>query len=329
VWVVLQIYAGHLADRYGRKNFIIIGLLIYGAFAFMCFRAQTFAQLLIFRMLQGVGLGLFGPASLGLVGSFEEKGRSFAIFRTAEAIGIIFAPILGGFVGDIGLSYPFLISMGAALLAIASLVLIKEERVKTKRESFFKSVKSMLKLKNFMYICIAAFIAELCFVSFEIVIPVVGESIALSAKKIGFVLSSYFVTFSLFQIPIGILSEKVSRKRLIVLSAFVTAVGFFLLFLSRTFWTMVSSMALLGVGLGAVFVQSSALVADIAPEDKKSLYLAFFDSIIDISFVVMPVMVGWILVVGERLPFILCTFLLIASAFVFLKFTKAKKIQSM
>lgn len=153
VWVVLQIYAGHLADRYGRKNSIIIGLLIYGTFAFMCFRAQTFTQLLIFRMLQGVGLGLFGPASLGLVGSFEKKGRSFAIFRTAEAIGIVFAPILGGFVGDIALSYPFLISMVAVLLVIASLVLIKEERIKTKRESFFKSVKSMLKLKNFMYIC--------------------------------------------------------------------------------------------------------------------------------------------------------------------------------
>lgn len=317
VWVFLQIYAGHLSDRYGRKKFILVGLLIYGIFAFLCFRAQSFSELFIFRMLQGVGLGLFGPASLGLVGGFKEKGKSMAVYRTSGAIGMIFGPILGGLIGDIALSYPFLISMVAAFVAIISLTLLEERESTSKNESFFGSVKSMLKLKGFLYICAAAFIAELCFVSFDIMIPIVGSSVGFSTKKIGFVLASYFIAFSLFQIPIGIISERVRKKKLIVLSALIASAGFLILFLAKSFWPMIFSMVLLGITLGAVFVQSTALIAEISPKGKKSLYLAFFDSIIDISFVAMPPLVGWILFLGERIPFTLCTFLMITSAIVF------------
>lgn len=328
VWVFLQIYAGHLSDRYGRKKFILVGLLMYACFAFLCFRAQTFLELLLFRMMQGVGLGLFGPASLGLVGSLKEKGKSMAIYRTSEAIGIVLGPILGGFVGEVRLSYPFLISMCAGFSAVASLPLLREKEGVAEAESFWGSVKSILKLKGFLYICVAAFIAELCFASFDIVIPIVGSQIGFSARKIGVLIASYFAAFSLFQIPIGMLSEKASKKKLIVVSAAISSMGFLALVVSRTFWPMIFAMALLGITLGAVFVQSTALIAEIAPKGKKSLCLAFFDSIIDVSFVVMPPVVGWILFSGVKSPFILCVVLMITSAIVFSRSGEMKSRES-
>jgi MFS family permease len=328
VWVFLQIYAGHLCDRYGRKRFILIGLLTYASFAFLCFRAQTFLELLFFRMMQGVGLGLFGPASLGLVGGFKEKGKSMAIYRTSEAIGIVLGPILGGFIGEMRLSYPFLISMCAGFAATISLPLLRERESGAESESFFGSVKAMVKLKGFLYICVAAFVAELCFASFDIVIPIVGNQIGFSAKKIGFLIASYFAAFSLFQVPIGMLSEKVSRKRLIVVSAAISSMGFLALVVANSFWPMILAMALLGITLGAVFVQSTALIAEIAPKGKKSLYLAFFDSIIDVSFVVMPPAVGWILFSGAKSPFILCVVLMMASSILFWRSGEMKSQES-
>ena len=317
VWVFLQMYAGHLADRYGRKRFIRIGLLIYGFFAFSCSQAHNFTQLLFFRMMQGAGLGLFGPAALGLVGGFKEKGKSFAIYRVSEGVGMILGPLVGGFIGDIRLSYPFMVSAIASLLAISSLFFVAEVESKAPDWGFFRSIGTMLKLRGFLLISFATFIAEMCFVSFNIVIPVVGESLHLSTKKIGFLLSSYFITFSLFQIPIGVLSERVSKKKLIVVNTAIAAFGFLALFLSQTFLFMSFSMALLGVTLGAVYIQASALIAEISPEDKKSLNLAFFDSVIDVSFVVMPVIVGYVLLAGEKLPFILCTIFMAISALIF------------
>ena len=314
VWVFLQIYAGHLSDKYGRKKFVLLGLVVYGSFAFLCFTAQSFSRLLVFRMMQGVGLGLFGPAALGLAGGFKEKGKSMAVYRTSEAIGIIFGPILGGLIGEIGLSYPFLISMCAAFTAIACLPLLKEMEPSAQVPGFFGSLRSMLKVRSLLYICAAAFVAELCFASFDVAIPIVGEALGFSTKKIGFVIASYFIAFSLFQIPIGIISERLNKKMLLSLNALIAAIGFVILVLAGSFWSMVLAMVLLGITLGAVFVQSTAVVAELSPVGKKSLYLAFFDSIIDVSFVVMPPVVGWLLVFGEKIPFVLCVLLMVASA---------------
>ena len=74
-WTVLQLYTGYLSDRYGRKRFVLLGLLIYGVFALLLGFAQNFALLVIFRVLQGVGLGIYGPAALGLWLNLRRRVR--------------------------------------------------------------------------------------------------------------------------------------------------------------------------------------------------------------------------------------------------------------
>ena len=82
-------------------------------------------------------------------------------------------------------------------------------------------------------------------------------------------------------------------------------------------WSLASGA--LGVTVGTVFVQSSTYVAELAPEDKKSLYMAFFDSIIDYSFVIMPPIATYAYTYTPQAPFILCAFLLVIAAIIFTK----------
>ena len=83
-WSILGLYSGHLSDRYGKKRLATIGLLTYSASAFLLSIAKTFHQLIIFRLIQGVGLGMFGPACLGLTAQFEEKGKSLSYYKAAN-----------------------------------------------------------------------------------------------------------------------------------------------------------------------------------------------------------------------------------------------------
>jgi MFS family permease len=82
---------------------------------------------------------------------------------------------------------------------------------------------------------------------------------------------------------------------------------------------MILALGALGLTLGTIFVQSSVYIAEIAPEGKKSLYMAFFDSIIDFSFVVMPPIATLAFSYVSIAPFILCTFLMIFAGIIFLK----------
>jgi len=71
-----------------------------------------------------VGLGLFGPAALCLVAQVREKGKGFALCRTANSLGLLLGPIIGGILGSINLVYPFYLGGFLSLLAIPSVFLI-------------------------------------------------------------------------------------------------------------------------------------------------------------------------------------------------------------
>ena len=146
-WTFLQLYTGYLSDKFGKKKFIALGLSIYGLFLILCGFSQNFLQLVIFRVLQGVGLGLFGPAALGLLAQAKEKGISFAFYRTANNLGSMVAPIIGGIFGSISLTYPFFIGGSLTLLAVPSVLLIYEEKSPECEEKFgfLVSLKSMIR----------------------------------------------------------------------------------------------------------------------------------------------------------------------------------------
>lgn len=321
-WAVLQLYTGYLSDKYGRKKFAALGLLVYGTFLTLGGLSQDFVQLIIFRVIQGVGLGLFGPACLGLVAQEEERGKSFAVYRTANGLGFTIGPVVGGILGSENLRYPFFIGGLLSLSAILSLFIISEDEGYEgvhARETFFNSLKGMILTKRMALICLAAFTAELTFASLEIIIPLFGSSQGISPAGVGIILSSYFITFILFQIPIGMLSEKVNRKFLIVISSLVGALPFLLLSYSHDVITMSLATGALGVTLGTVFIQSSAYVAEIAPKDKRSLYMAFFDSVMDYSFIIMPPIMAYAFIYSLIAPFFLCALLMTVAGLIFMK----------
>jgi DHA1 family multidrug resistance protein-like MFS transporter len=315
-WTLLQLYTGYLSDKYGKRRFVFFGLLIYAVFAFLLGFAQTFIQLIIFRVLQGVGLGLAGPAALGLAAQFEEKGKSLAFYRTASSVGIIAGPLLGGFVATFNLSYPFFLCGIFSFAAMGSLRYLREEKI-SERAGFLKSLKGMVFKRNILLVCLAAFLIELCFASLEIIIPIVGSSLGFSSFVIGVVLSSYFLTFTLSQVPIGWLSERVEKRKLLIAASFGGLFPFLILYLSTTVSEMLLAMGLLGVALGAVFVQASALVAEISPKGREGMYMAFFDAIIDFTFPVTPLIVTYLATIELKLPFLLLTGLMGSASLVF------------
>lgn len=320
-WTFLQLYTGYLSDRFGKKKFTVLGLLIYGLFLLLCGLSQNFLQLVIFRVFQGIGLGLFGPAALGLVAQMKKKGKSFALYRTASGLGFMVGPIIGGILGSVNVTYPFFVGGFLSLLAIPSVFLMYEEKRFEYGEKFgfSASLRGMIFTRKIILMCIAAFMVELTFASLDLIIPLFGSAVGFSAASIGIIISSYFIAFTLLQIPIGVVSERVNRKFLIIFCTSTGALPFIVLSFSNNAVAWSLAAGALGVTIGTVFIQSSAYIAELAPKGKESLYMAFFDSIIDYSFVVMPPIATYAYSYTPTAPFILCAILLIIAATIFTK----------
>jgi len=316
-WAALQVYTGYLADRFGRKRLAFIGFAFFSVFALLNYTARSFTQLLFLRILQGVGLGLLGPSVLGLVAGFEEKGKSFAFYRAANGAGSVLGPMIGGFIGNYSLRQPFLLSALAALLAGGVVLGMKEAETAASEVRFFRAVLGLLRNRAFLLLCMAGFLAELGYASFSIAIPLAGKKLGLSPSQIGTVLSAYSLSFALFQVPVGVYAERAGKRRLVVNASFLSAFPFLGLYMAKGFLPMVLLMALLGITLGAIFIQSTALAAGVVAEEARAMYLACFDAVIHLSVIVMPLVVGFVAGFGESLPFLVCALFLAGAGLLF------------
>ena len=97
----LSIPMGRLADMYGRKRLLLIGISIFGIGNLLAFFAQDATQLVAFRMIQGVG----GAMTAGLaqaiavdVAPRSTRGRSIGIASAGWTIGTLSGPPIGGLI---------------------------------------------------------------------------------------------------------------------------------------------------------------------------------------------------------------------------------------
>src|SRR5258706_4835405 len=64
---------GPLADRWGRKILVIASTVAFGVFSLATAWATTFDQLLIYRLLAGIGLGGAAPNVVALASEYAPK----------------------------------------------------------------------------------------------------------------------------------------------------------------------------------------------------------------------------------------------------------------
>jgi MFS family permease len=92
-------FAGRLSDKYGRKPFIMAGLIIYMISALGYLTAQTFFQVIAFRAFSGLGTSLIfsvAQAYLGDLTPAGHEGRWSGAFATANVIGFGTGPLFAG-----------------------------------------------------------------------------------------------------------------------------------------------------------------------------------------------------------------------------------------
>jgi len=95
----LLIPFGALGDRFGRRRFLLGGLVLFGL-ASLAAAMATNADMLIFdRVLMGAGAACVMPATLSILNavfSVPERPQAIAAWSAVAGIGIVIGPTLGG-----------------------------------------------------------------------------------------------------------------------------------------------------------------------------------------------------------------------------------------
>jgi EmrB/QacA subfamily drug resistance transporter len=100
VFAGLLLTAGALADRFGRRRALAIGLAVFGAASAACAMADSPGQLIAGRVAMGLGGALVLPATLAIVTNVftepAERARAIAVWAGVAALGLGLGPLVGG-----------------------------------------------------------------------------------------------------------------------------------------------------------------------------------------------------------------------------------------
>jgi MFS family permease len=122
IYTVAGIPVARIADLFGRRTVIAVGLAIWSAMTALTGFASSFAQLRLARI--GVALGESGgtPPSFALISDYftpERRATALGIFATGVSFGTLLGNVLGGWIGhELGWRQAFL-WLGAPGLALA------------------------------------------------------------------------------------------------------------------------------------------------------------------------------------------------------------------
>lgn len=95
--------SGWLSSVFGRKNYLMLSILIFTVGSLLCGTATSLSQIVFFRVLQGIGGGGLQPLSQAiLMETFppEKRGMAMSIFGIGVILGPIVGPMLGGYLTD-------------------------------------------------------------------------------------------------------------------------------------------------------------------------------------------------------------------------------------
>lgn len=120
----LVLPAGALADRFGRKKLLIIGLSVFSLASVMCAAASNLTMLVLARSIQGAGAATQLSAALAILSHVFQgaaRARAFSFWGAVVGIGMASGPVVGGIITQaFGWEWSFLVNppIGAVLIVL-------------------------------------------------------------------------------------------------------------------------------------------------------------------------------------------------------------------
>jgi EmrB/QacA subfamily drug resistance transporter len=113
---------GRLSDMYGRKPFLLIGIVVFLIGSALAGLAGTMSELIGFRAVQGLGAGLIMANAFAVLGDLfspAERGRWIGLFAAVWALASVIGPLAGGTITDeLSWRWVFFINIPVGALAI-------------------------------------------------------------------------------------------------------------------------------------------------------------------------------------------------------------------
>ncbi|MGP0032107.1 MAG: MDR family MFS transporter [Acidimicrobiales bacterium] len=132
--------SGWLGDRFGGKRVLITAIIVFTVASALCGLAQSYSQLVLFRVIQGAGGGMLAPVGMAMLFRVfppAERIRASSILTVPTTVAPAVGPVLGGFlVTTLSWRWVFFVNVPLGVAAVTFGALCLERSAPQKAGAF-------------------------------------------------------------------------------------------------------------------------------------------------------------------------------------------------
>jgi len=267
---------GNLSDRWGRKNFLVAGLLIYGVVGLMIPQAESVGHLIGIRGFHGIGSAMIVPiamAYMSFLAPAGQEGRYMSYLNIAIFSGIGCGPIIGGVIYDAwGVAWVFYLMALMSFVAFILVIFYMPAHVasdKQQAKGLLQSLNTMLRNGKTSGILLARYATMIIMVPTMAFLPLImSQWQNSSGLQIGVVIASRTIVNALLQVPFGKIADRYNKLTVLLTGC----VGLSAIVLYIPSVDNFSQMVVTYLVLGAVEAAVWAVLGAYASIEAKAYY---------------------------------------------------------
>jgi MFS transporter, DHA1 family, multidrug resistance protein len=312
--IFFKMPSGALSDIIGRRKTLLMGLVVFAVMPFTYLLIKDYTLLIVIRFLHGLATAIYGPVAMAVVADIagERKGEWLSWFSSVTILGTLVGAPVGGFLltyvtasnGPILSDFRlvFLLSglAGAAALLLGLFALRGKETFvphsgafKERLGRFWSGIKEVVSDRRVVITSNMEGLQNLTVGALEAFLPVYAVKVAgLNEFQAGLLWGVQVLTTILSKPIMGRMSDRWGRKPIIVLGMVLCAGSFAAIPLLKSFYLLMGTALVFGLGEAFVTSSTAALVADVCQEKHFGTAMGTFGTIFDVGHASGPILAG-------------------------------------
>ncbi len=330
---LLRFFSGYLSDREKkRKIFITTGYSITTIFKTLLYFAKNWQYLLIITSLERVGKGVRDAPRDAMISTYsKQKGRALGFHKALDTFGAVNGSLLTFllyWILNLDLKIIILIAAAISFISLVPLNFVKEKKKKineqklsketfnviddkiSKKLKLFIAISGLFSLSNFSYMFFILKARNYFSGNNEIVIPL-------------FLYVLFNIFYASFALPIGILSDKIGRKKILISTYFLFSIVCFGFSKANNIYAFIILFILYGIFFAALKSNQKAFVADLSTQNIRATALGLFHTVNGIILLFSSIIAGFMWeTFSQNITFIYASSVSFLAANIFLFFYK-------
>ncbi|CAG7601033.1 Tetracycline resistance protein, class B [Paenibacillus solanacearum] len=321
--------AGRLADSYGRKKMIVIGMLVFAISEMLFGIASDPVLLFVSRLLGGVSAALIMPAVMAYaadVTTKEERAAGMGYINAAITTGFIIGPGIGGYIAEYGIRVPFYAAAaGGVIAACVTLLILRESRPceeepsdvpsdgasQQSRGSLLSQLLHSYREPYFLSLIIV-FVMTFGLANFETIFGLfVDHKFGFGPKEIAFIITFGSIAGAVVQLTaFSWILNRFGEKRVISICLLFAGVFILLTLFVHKFWIIfaVTFIVFLAIDImrPAISTQMSMLA-----KDQQGYVAGLNSAFTSLGNIAGPIVSGFLFDVNVNYPYMLASVILL------------------